>query len=320
MSSEPAKCDFLEVWIKRKEFVNQEVLNEFARLKRGMEGEKVVLDYIKKYGRKHWRVLPNLWLDYYGTFESDLLLLTRSGSYAIEIKNYNGFFQYNNGISKLNNREIGGNAIYQTRKAAKNLRDLIGMKFYKPNVQGVLVFVGEDNPIDISPTIDDIHILQRNQLRGFIQKICEEEDHGRYQQTAIDKVVTHLKAYEVDNPYQATPISPKEMAELKKGILCANCAQSTVEVSKKFVTCLCGHVELRDEAMVRTICEYGVLNYDKELVLKDLLDFFNGQSSSTYLKNILRKHFKIVRRGRYTYYINFKQPYKEIKHLFNFKS
>ncbi len=121
MTTEPTKCDLLEIVIRRREFADRDVLNELARLKKGAEGEQVVLDYIEKFGRKHWRVLSNLWLDYYGAFEADLLLVTRSGSYALEIKHYNGLFQYDNGLSKLNHREISGNAIYQTRKATKNL-------------------------------------------------------------------------------------------------------------------------------------------------------------------------------------------------------
>ncbi len=318
MNEKPKKCDLLEIWLRRSEYVNQEVLNEFARLKRGIEGEKFVLDYIKKYGRKHWKVMQNLWLDYYGTFESDLLLLTRSGIYPIEIKNYNGFFQYNHGISKLNNREISGNAIYQTRRATKKLRELIGSKFYKPHVQGVLVFVGEDNPIEVSPPINDIDILQRNQLKGYIQKICEVEDHGRYQQQLnIDKVAAHLKNYEVENPYQANPISTEEMAQLKKGILCAKCDQATIKISRKFVHCACGHVELRDKAMIRTICEYGVLNFEKKLTRKDLFLFLNGQSSMRYLNRILNNYFEMVRKGKYTYYVNLKLPFYKVKYLFN---
>ena len=317
MNEKPEKCDLLEIWLRRSEYVNQEVLNEFARLKRGMEGEKVVLEYVKKYGRKHWKVIPNLWLDYYGTFEIDLLLLTRSGIYPIEIKNYNGFFQYDHGISKLNDREINGNAIYQARKATKNLRELIGLRFYKPHVQGVLVFVGEDNPIEVSPPINDVDILQRNQLKGYIQKICEVEDHGRYQQQLdIGKVAAHLKNYEVENPYQANPISTEEMAQLKKRILCAKCDQLTIKTSRKFVTCACGHVELRDKAMVRTICEYGVLNFDRELTRKELFLFLNGQSSMRYLNRILNKYFEMVRNGKYSYYINLKLPFYKVKHLF----
>ena len=76
MNGKPEKYDYLEIWLRRSEYIDQEVLNECVRLKRGMEGEKVVLEYIEKYGRKHWKVMQNLWLDYYGTFESDLLLLT----------------------------------------------------------------------------------------------------------------------------------------------------------------------------------------------------------------------------------------------------
>ncbi len=135
----------------------------------------------------------------------------------------------------------------------------------------------------------------------------------------IDRVVAHLKDFETENPYKATPISPKELAELKKGILCAKCEGAEIVISKKFVTCGCGHVELRDEAMVRTICEYGVLNFDKKLKIRDLLSFFDGQASKGYLKLVLKKYFNLVKQGRYSYYANRKLPYSTISSQFDFK-
>lgn len=314
----PTKLDQLEIITRRSFYLDKEERGELSRLRKGEEGEQEVLNYLKQYGRSHWIVIQNMWLDYHGPFESDLTLLTRNGTYLFEIKNYNGFFQYDHGISMLNHREISGNAIYQTRRALKNIRELYQRKYSKSNVQATLVFMGLDNPIEISPNIEDIHILQRNQLKYFIQRICAEEDDRTYQSIDSSKIVSHFDSFSTENPYQATPISPERMENLRKGILCAQCANSNVSISKLFVKCSCGHLESRDEAMVRTICEYGVLHYKNHLTKKTLFDFFNGQTSRTYLTTILRKYFKIIKRGRYTYYLNLKLPYSKIKHLFDF--
>lgn len=314
----PTKLDQLEILIRRSFYVDREEHGEFSRLQKGTEGEQDVLTYLEQYGRKHWKIIRNMWLDYYGPFESDLIVLTNSGNYLFEVKNYEGMFEYDNGISTLNKREISGNAVHQTRRALKNIRELCQRKYSNANVQGALVFIGADNPIKISPGIEDIHILQRNQLKYFIQKMCKEEDAGTYQTIDASKLISHFDYFSTENPYQAKPISPERMKNLRKGILCAQCSNSNVIITKKFVKCSCGHIERRHEAMVRTICEYGVLNFESHLTMKSLYEFFNGQTSTTYLKVILKKYFKMIRHGRYTYYLNLKLPYYKLKHLFDF--
>lgn len=313
----PTKLDMLEIVIRRSFQPDSNDVSELTRLRRGVEGEEIVLDYLEQYGRRHWKVIRNIWLDYYGVFESDFILFTRNSIQLLEVKNYNGIFQYRDGISKLNHREISGNAVYQTRRALKNIRELAQQKYLGANVQGALVFVGADNPVEISPSIEDIQIIQRNQLREFIKKICYEEDLNSFSIIDSEKIVSHFEQFRTPNPFQAESVSDEKMKQLRKGILCAECANPNVTVTKKFVKCICNHVELREEAMVRTICEYGVLNYQNHLTIKSLFDFFDGQTSRRYLNRILSTHFTVIIKGKYTYYINPKLPFHKIKHIFN---
>src|SRR5699024_12309838 len=74
---------------KREGLVRDKQLREeYLRLKKGAEGELALVHYLKKYGEEHWVILRNVWLDFYGEFEIDLLLITRAGLYAFEVNNY----------------------------------------------------------------------------------------------------------------------------------------------------------------------------------------------------------------------------------------
>lgn len=75
--------------------------------------------------------------------------------------------------------------------------------------------------------------------------------------------------------------------------------------------------ESREEAIIRTICEYGVLNFDKALTTGKLLDFLNNQISRTNLLKVLKENFEMVYNSKYTYYLNKKLPYHKISREFH---
>lgn len=302
--SVPAKLELLEALSARSSYLDPEAANELQRLRAGDGGEKVVVDYLKKFGRAHWTLLQNLWVEYFGTIECDGVLFVRGELYVIEVKNYSGLYEYNHGVSKLNNREISVNAIYQIQKAAMKVRELMKHRFPKIKVHGVLIFTGIDSQVDITPPIDDIYIVQRNELRAFIEKIAFEEAGHPQPAVDLEKVISHFKGFITKHPYPAEPLSSEDLMHIQKGILCANCASAEVEVTRKFIKCACGNIESREQGTLRTIRDYSILNFTKPLTTKDLLDFFNGQASETFLRRLLKTHFTRVASGRSTAYKN----------------
>ena len=304
IKSKPTKLEVLEVLTKRSFYPNRNEMSELKRLRAGYEGEKVVVDYLKKHGKSHWTLLQNIWLEYVGTLECDGILFTGSDLFVLEIKHYSGLYEYENGLSKLNNRELSVNPIYQTRKATMKVRELVCSRFSNVKVHGVLIFVGIDSEIKIASDVRDIEIVQRHELRGFIEKISAEEVNGRRESVNPNQIIKLIRKHLTENPYPVEPPSAEVLDGLQKGIFCERCANSTVNVTKKFVKCSCGTIESREKATVRTICEYGVLNFTKDLTVNDLIDFFNGQASKTYLNKILRSYFKLLSRGRQDYYEN----------------
>ena len=300
----PNELEVLEVMNKRNFSQNHEDARKLKRLRAGAAGEEVVADYLNKYGSSKWSLMQNFWLDYFGTLECDGLLLTGRDLYVLEVKNYSGLYEYENGISKLNHRELSVNPIYQTQKATMKVRELVSSRFPNIKVHGVLIFVGIDSQIRIKSEGLDILIVQRHELKGLIESIAEEEVSGWSNVGDLNDMVQFIQAHQTKNPYPVEPLTPEDLAGLQKGILCENCANSTVAVTKKFVKCKCGHIESREKATIRTICEYGVLNFTKPLTANALLDFFNGQASRGYIIKVLKNHFRLISRGREDYYEN----------------
>lgn len=315
----PTELDQLRILCRRKRYVSEDERYQLMRLEAGEAGEETVIQYLREYGCEHWVVLRNVWLSDYGVCECDILLITNHCIYVFEVKNYTGTFTYENGTCLINGRNNKNNCIAQARKAYLNLRDIIQKYARNIKTEGALIFVGIDNMVDIKSPVEDIQVIQRNQLRHFIQKIAEQEQIKAYR--PIDKfaLIQHLEAQQVSNPYFPKPLTLGEMTEIKKGIYCAHCHSFDVEVGKsQYISCPCGFSEPRDRAIVRTICEYGVLQYDETLKLENLLQFFGDDVTRNKLSQVLHKYFESVNKNKYTYHINKKLPLEKILKEFHF--
>jgi len=252
----PTKIDVLRE-LNKRDALNQELQDELKRLEDGYAGEQAVLKMIEEFGKDHWVVIKNVWLDYYGKFECDLLLLTNAAIYPFEIKNYSGTFEFRNSQCLINGKRVGHNAITQAQKVTINLENIIKQQFFNASIKGTIAFIGRHNEVIIYDEIEDIQIVMANQLRKHIWNIGKEERDFQGPPIDIQGIVRKLAAIETDNPFNRNNITEGIKKRVKKGIRCSYCGGFNVDTSKSYITCECKMHEPRENAIVRTICEYG---------------------------------------------------------------
>lgn len=314
----PSPLDFYTVAYRRNLIKSYKEKSIYSRLIAGIEGEEIVADYLKKYGKDHWVIIRNLWQDFMGTFESDLILFTSNHCYVFEIKNYNGIFNYQDGICKLNDKQISTNCVHQARRAKNNLERMCEQLSNTVPIIGIVAFTGIDNIIQIDSKIDDLSIIPRSYLANFIEVIAKEEIINNNNSIETETIINHFENYEINNPFISRTIEDLNIEGAERGIYCENCFSYDIQISKMYIHCNCGQKEYRERAAVRTICDYGVLNYDKNLTRNELLYFFNTQIKANYLSKILYKHFPVIAKQRYTYFGNPEQPFSRISGHFTF--
>ena len=100
-AEEPTQLDIERIIDRRMLYRTPQEKNKLKWLEAGEEGEQIVLEYIKKYGKEDWLIVRNMWMSYGGPFEADFILLTNHGLYLIEVKNYTSDFSYKEGITSL---------------------------------------------------------------------------------------------------------------------------------------------------------------------------------------------------------------------------
>lgn len=297
----PTKLEFSEILFNRGHLDVQ----SYQRLYKGEKGERILLEYLQKYGQEHWQVVRNIWLHFGGNFECDLLLFTRHKLYVFEVKYYNGQFCYENASCSINKQALDTNCIEQTRRLATKIAQLFKNYPQSPSVTYVNAFTSPDNEVIIKDTLHHTQVVPLYRLQRFIQQIAFEE--SRYQGQAIDPaaVITHLDSFALpQDPFLPKALSQKEIRNLKSGIYCKACHSYHLHVSKSWIICTCGHKEKREQAIVRTICEYGVLTYGRAMQIGELYIFLAKQLSMHYLRKILRGNFAVIGKGRCTVYEN----------------
>lgn len=315
----PTAFDVERVRYERRCLGDDEVEVSFHRLKAGKEGEDLLVDYLKRYGCEDWFIGRNLWMDYYGRFESDVFLFTRRGHYIFEVKNYEGQFVYRDGNCWLNNWKLSTNCVSQVRRAVTNFEGMCKEAGLACKPKGVLAMVGRDSWARIEDEVRDITVLNHGQLMAFVKRLKQEDERGG-KRVDFKGLLDIFKQYQIENPFRPEMVSSEEFARLRKGICCGRCGKFSVEIGRWFVKCACGFEESRESAIVRTICDYGVINYQLDLKTQEVLAFFGGDISRGNLITILQKHFEAVDRNRYSYYKNKKLPYDKLEGEFELET
>lgn len=298
----PNQLEFLQVIDRRGLTIFSEEKKLCKSLQAGVIGERKLLQYLVTFGSSHWVVLKNLWLKDFKKFECDLLLITKHCIYIFEVKNYQGKFSYKDGKCFFNEVESPLNPLEQVRANAISIRNYLKRHGINLPVKAAVVFTGQDNEVHIHSEIDDIEVVPSSHLRNFIQRLVVEENQSPFHNWSPERLIEVFEKIEILNPFLPEPLAREQMREIKGGIYCANCLSFEVTKTKAAITCACGLKESLEEAVIRTVCDYSILQYGRSLSRQELSAFFDGQVSVSYLRNVLTRHFDTERISRNTVY------------------
>lgn len=316
-SMKPSLSDFNPL-ANERDLLTETEAEQYRRNEIGAVGENIVASFIKENGLPGWRLLSNVWLSGDGSFECDLLLLTEYAVHTFEVKHYTGHFTYENGYCKLGRIKLEQDCIQQARKSYLRLLRLLRQYDYNISVNGALIFSSSKNKVVIGSPVEDIHLFQLPDLYEHLESIKRDEKTVPADPINHEAIIDFLKDYEIENPFLPEPISEERILTARKGICCAMCRSFDVEHSKYYIACTCGYNESREEAIVRTACEYGVLTYDRNFKTGDIHDFIGKQASLSYSQRVLAKYFDGIYKSSHSFYKNPGKNYTIIKKTFKF--
>lgn len=282
--------DVLRELDKRTE-LNEYFSTMLQQLEAKETGVNKVLKLIHYYAKEHWFYMTDLALDAHEMIGCDLLLMTRAGIYSFEINDYEGVFEIEDSVCKLNGQKFDGHPIEKINQITSQLKKDAVKNAVQINIQGAALFPNPHNEVISEQKNEAIEIVTADQLDNYLKRIIQEEKD--YNGPAMNRPMHLSWLGQIDRHF---PMQPMEVPtgihqHLYKGIVCCHCGSFEINIGDPYISCACGMHESFEEAIVRTICEYGVLNNDKPLEVYNLLHFFDYQISKEHLMKSLDKHF-----------------------------
>lgn len=313
----PTRLEVLREYDKRHA-LNDKYKDVLKRLEAGHRGEMLVLDYLNEYGLPHWKVIKNIWIEHYGIFECDLLLITGDDWYPIEIKHYSGQYALKEMQWSCYGNLLPNNPISQSQKVFIHFNNLARDNHMPVNIKGSIIFTGDHFDLDIVDDVADLKIVKLNQLRDYIRELAWKEQHTYSKKIDVDRILNFIEKYETSNPFPAKDLYEELGDKLTKGVNCCHCGSFDIHTDGTYVSCHCGMHEPHDMSIVRTICEYGVIHFKEDLFTREVFDFFDGNFSEPTIRKYLNKYFERIGKGRGSRYRSHGKILDSVESIFYF--
>ena len=291
---------------------------KLTRLLAGKMGEEEVVEVLKKYLPKEWLILRNVWLEIDGNrTEIDILVVAPKYYWVIEVKNYEGKFEYQDHLCYLNQKQIPDQlAAYRNRmRIVKHIIQKIPR--YVPVVCGSMVFINERCQVTCEE-LPDCSLVMRYQLVWHIQEMLKLHQQLTHY-IKIEDSLTLVQNYQIDNPFQPEQLNKSDFDKMAKGFCCPKCRKINSQLEHRHVRCNnCQHRVTKTEAVLRAVCELGVLYYDEPSIITTarIFEFVGGAVNLRTIRNILKAYLPSYGKNSATTYHNYGATFEEIGHLF----
>lgn len=303
--------------------LSQEETYQFKVNIEGHKGEVDTHQLILKHGNNDWVHLHDVWINAGGTTQLDIVIMTSSGIYIIDAKNYTVEFVHQNQQSYANGRLLNKSIFTQLERSMEKVNTMVDKLKYNGQVQGKIAFINPEGLIRLDQPAAEVGMNRAEFVQWIKQTAREEKNFAQANIKSYALRERIINEFQIENPFPPTAKTIEDIRRMKRGICCDYCNHFNLTITQYKVICNhCSHQEVKERAIVRTLCEYGVIRYNEPLIVSECQILFAGQVSKNYISKILRKHFTMKNRGRYTSYINKNEifEYAFINKKFPFKN
>lgn len=268
----------------------QKILTELEAKKAGLKG---VIELFEKHGKDHWIYMTDVALDYHSIITCDLGIMTATHLYAIGINHYEGVFEFKSGVSRVNNEILEEHPIQMIQSVTSQLQSSVAMT---PNpvtlkVKGAALFTHPANQLQIHDEVKDIQIVPAKEIKGFIKQIANEEKQMGGNARNVNPM-NYSFIGRIDRYHPIFPIEiPKYIKEnVRPGIMCKYCRSCDIRIGEVLSQCDCGGWENTEDAVIRTVAEYFILNPGLDAgSFEELFQFIGDQVPHNQVKEYLHK-------------------------------
>lgn len=286
MRTKTIELQYLETLAKRTTLTSTEI-NRSNALTLGFEGELLLDQALIKTGLQSNTILSDITLNYKNNVtQIDQIFSIGKTLYINDAKNYQGSYSFQEKTWIRNGKTIPHNIFGQIDRARDILTCILEDNKLIHPIDTTIVFTSPFVNLDIKDPVDHT-----------VKKVGAFSDHVSWlvhQNTDPNDIRWQniIRQYQIPSYQPDTDFSAQTNRKLQQGIRCLRCDSFNWLPERYCLICKnCGAKEVKEEAYVRTICDYGVLFFKHDLRLHDLYNFFGDDYSKRYIREMLSKHF-----------------------------
>lgn len=298
--TEPLPLKILRILKSRMEFSEKDEQHYFT-MDKGYQGELQFDAMLEKMNEGLIVVINDLLLEHQNTlFQLDSVLIAGDNIYPINIKNFENDYVikddkwYRHPATEINS------PLNQLNKSNTLFSRLISDLGFTYNVEPYLAFV---NPLFFlyqAPT--NLPAIFPSQMNRFFKKLNSISQKSKATNRNIT-VAEQLASFHIEkNPFERIP--SYTYGGLKKGLI-GVCGHSFVsKCTGKVVICnICDCEESIESVVLRSVEELNILFPDMKITTALVYEWCGFIISKKAIRRILKKHFKIMGHGKYSYYV-----------------
>ena len=291
--------------------ISTDLYRDYVWLRNGALGEKECLDWLRnELGSAV--IFHNIELEFNGRTQIDILVVADNVWWVVEVKNYQGVFEYQDQTGKLRGHSMHTDPIASMRNRMRIMKDLAQMVDNRIVVEGSMIFINPESEVRFD-TQEPFHIVMRHQFRGHISEMRQKYNFAknRLAETYYRRIMQYHSPYPVELPV----ISEADWDRMRKGCRCSQCNSYNLVARKKYMACAdCGSVTAKSELAKDLYCQLCVLMHDqpKGVTLTRLIELSNHQITRSTFNSSLLPYIEKNNKNKYSYLTNHRLPRKKI--------
>lgn len=281
----------LECCHRRNGLVTSSLKRRYYNLSRGFAGEAFAYQYLKAYGDPDWQIIYDYWYGKGNRDQADFIVLTTTALILIEVKNYDGHFEYRDGQAYLHDKFMADDIMIRMSQRMKKFKQMIVESGVDFELLGFMVFSGEDSSVEIDISFE-FDIVMRNEWRRMVKMIANHHS-GEFNSSKVIQLKKELDKYELASPFEPYTFSKEEIMAMPKGLPCDRCGCfQMITAHRLFVCADCGHQEWKSAVILRAIQQLHVIfaGMPDQLSVTNIYQFIGAMAHRETVRKIYRRY------------------------------
>lgn len=232
-------------------------------------------------------------------FQIDTLIIFQKAIYLIDVKNYEGDYQFDaKHLQHIKSEKIIKDPFIQLQRCETLLHQLLQQLGFHYQVESYLVYINPEFTLYQAP--QNPSVIFPTQIKSFFKKLntVPSKLTNGHENLADLLISMDLGDY----PFPQLPVYKYE--QLDKRIICPCCwGVMFAENDMKLKCDKCGFEENVDKAVLRCVKEFKILFPDWKITTNIIFEWCSIVRSKRTIRRILQKYYQPCGQGKHCYYI-----------------